>query len=157
MNIQTTITLETYKDIDKLATLVKQGEVRIAPMAYKPEADRDRHESDLDHYYLLQPEEGLAGATIRVKGRDILSFCDMLSATISVNLRGATLTFTPQGLSVNGKRHVRFKYEQDMVYRLQKTQYRGESPYGLLRVLVDPFWEHVISYQLTKIGYIAVA
>ena len=136
------ITIETCKDIDRLAALVKQG----VSLTYMPEGDED----DYHHFRFA---EGI----VRVKSHYISLLFETLNATVNVGLRGDVLTFTPQGLDVNGKRHVKFKYEQDMVYHLQKTQYKGASPYGLLSVLVDPFWEHVVSDQLTKTGWLAMA
>lgn len=156
MKIQSIVTIETYEDIDKLANLVEQGEVRIAPMVCDP--DVECGEDACNHrYYRFQPEEGQTGVTICATTFKIPDLFVRLSATVSVNKQGNKLTFTPQGLTINGERHIKYKYMASMVYRLQKTQYKGENPYGFLATLIHPLWNHVTANQLTEIGYITAA
>lgn len=150
MNIQQVITIETCADVDELKGLVEQGDVRIAPMRHDPYAEQ-QHE----RYLRLNPKEGQKGAVIRVRKQAFGYLCDILSPTLSINLNNTELTFAPQGLTIDGGRRIKFKYEAGMAYHLQKTQYKGSSAYGLLGVLVDPLWAHVVPNELVKIGYIA--
>ena len=156
MRIGDSYWIKDYSDYKELEDAYNKGSRLASSLMFSHEIkDGD------NKYYCFRPTNRVVNGCIYITESYIVDVFKLLEATVDCPLRKDSIipsenviTFTPEGLIINHDKKIKYKYESDMVYRLQKTQYKGESPYGLLAHLVDPFWDNVLHNGFKQVGYI---
>lgn len=77
--------------------------------------------------------------TLKVATCELMSTLDKLAAGVAYRREGLNLWINSQGATVNGGKTKAFKRDCEYAYKIQKTQYKGRSPYCLLEMLVTGF------------------
>ena len=156
MRIGNNFWIDSYKDFKELEDLHDNGMRLASPLAFSHSVNDNG-----TVYYCFCPTDRRVDGSLYLTAERITKVFDMLGATVSVDIRknniiktDNTITFTPSAMISNHGKTIKYKHENDMVYRLQKTQYKGDSAYGFLANLVDPFWDNVTHNALITIGYI---
>ena len=156
MRIGNNFWIDSYKDFKELEEVYDGGMRLASPLKFSHSVNDNG-----TVYYCFCPTDRRVDGSLYVSQYRITDVFDMLGATVSVDINkdniiktDNTITFTPYGMVINHGKTIKYKHENDMVYRLQKTQYKGDSPYGFLTNLIDPFWDNVTHNALVTIGYI---
>lgn len=156
MRIGNNFWIDSYKDFKELEDLHDNGMRLASPLAFSHSVNDNG-----TVYYCFCPTDRRVDGSLYLTADRITKVFDMLGATVSVDIRkdniiktDNTITFTPSAMIINYGKTIKYKHENDMVYRLQKTQYKGDSAYGFLANLIDPFWDNVTHNALITIGYI---
>lgn len=150
MRIGNNFWVSNHSDEKELRELYENGMRLASGLEFSHEI-----EDDGKTYYCFRPTDRRVDGNLYLTKYYIKDIFDMLGATVSYNMEsGDTLTFTPMGLVVNHGKLIKYKYQYDMVYKLQKTQYKGESPYGLLGSLVDTLFYCVARDGIINAGYV---
>lgn len=77
--------------------------------------------------------------------------CDVLeriNAQVSYRDQRISMVIDQNGVRVNGGKLKKYKRQGDMTYRLQKTQWKGSSPYNLLQCLLDDLFYYCTVYGI---------
>jgi hypothetical protein len=150
MRIGNNFWINDYKDFCELKSLHDNGARLASPLVFSHEI-----KDDGTTYYCFCPTDRRVDGCLYLTEYNIASVFDLFGSTVTLSVMNHDITFTPTGITIDHGKQIKYKHEYDMVYRLQKTQYKGESAYGFLAHLVDPFWDNVTHNALKTIGYIA--
>lgn len=139
-----------YADYNVLKELHENG----ARLASTLEFSHEVKDGD-DTYYCFRPTDKRVDGCLYLTAYFIDKVLDMLEATVDYNMEdGNVLTFIPTGMIINHGKQIKFKRDSEYVYKLQKTQYKGESAYGLLGNIVDRFWTITTTDRVRRAGYL---
>ena len=111
---------------------------------------------DGETYYVFAPYADRPGrnGVFFIRESRIVDVFERIKATVDVFVLDNKIKFSPDCLTINDSRRIPFRYDGEFTYKLRKTFFAGRSPYGFLRLLVQPWWDAVTHEALKGIGYI---
>ena len=146
----------SYDDYKEIKDVYDKGARLASPLYFSHQI-----EDDGKTYYCFRPTNRKVGGCLYITEEYITNVFDMLGATVDFSIKpdyiiksDNVITFAPDGITINHDKKIKYKYEGGTTYRLQKTQYKGTSPYGLLALMVDQFWDNMIHNGLLAAGYV---
>ena len=141
--------INTWNDYCELRELFNDGARLASGLIFSHEIN-DGGET----YYCFRPTDRRVDGAIYVTDYRLCDVFDLLNASVEYNYDETSIIFNGLGMIINHGKTIKFKRDDEFVYKLQKTQYKGKSAYGVLCHLVNNFWHNSMVYDLQHAGYI---
>lgn len=92
---------------------------------------------------------------LKMRTSDIEEVFSGLGCELELKTRAGTLVSSPDGIRLGGRRF-RFKRDGEMAYSLQKTQYKGKTPYCVAACYLQGLWPY-LDDGFRRAGWVKVA